>query len=165
MYSTKIDAAARRDPMVIKRHLAWMCNEVHSLVDGGRLEKANRWLGFVQGCLWLMGIKTLDELRDDVRPTAEEHVDATEELGTISVRTKIHDKDVQIMLPARVHIPTAVEQLDRVVNTLIARGARLSSHVEGRHIHVTLADATSTFIHTVVAEIVVCLAKPPHRWL
>lgn len=34
----------------------------------GRIEKAFRWLGFVQGCLWATGQYTLDELKNHNRP-------------------------------------------------------------------------------------------------
>jgi len=33
-----------------------------------RIEKAFRWLGFIQGCLWMSGICTLDDLKNNNRP-------------------------------------------------------------------------------------------------
>lgn len=48
----------------IKRHLTWMCNQVS---DGKMSEtKMNRWLGFIQGCLFMAGILTIEQLKKDV---------------------------------------------------------------------------------------------------
>jgi len=49
-------------------HVKFMCEEAQRFVDQGRLEKAMRWLGFIQGCFWKSGIFTLDELEDHSRP-------------------------------------------------------------------------------------------------
>jgi len=49
------------------QHAAWMCVEGQKLVDEGKLEKANRWLGFVQGVLWMGNQLTIDQMRDDSR--------------------------------------------------------------------------------------------------
>lgn len=53
-------------------HLAWMCEQAIDFVAEGRMEKAMRWLGFIQGVLWALGIKTLNELRDDSKPDEQE---------------------------------------------------------------------------------------------
>lgn len=37
-------------------HLVWLCQAGKTLVDERRLEKAFRWLGFVQGAIWASGI-------------------------------------------------------------------------------------------------------------
>jgi hypothetical protein len=50
-----------------RAHIWWMCYEIVRFVDEGQIEKANRWLGFVQGVLWFMGDKTIREMRDDNR--------------------------------------------------------------------------------------------------
>lgn len=45
------------------QHLAFVCEEGKRLIDQGRREKAMRWLGFMQGCLWMgLGVP-LDELK------------------------------------------------------------------------------------------------------
>lgn len=55
-------------------HLHGMLDQLRVFVTGDgpdtppRLEKAMRWLGFIQGALWLNGDFTLDELRDHNRP-------------------------------------------------------------------------------------------------
>jgi hypothetical protein len=41
-------------------HVLWMLNEIETFSD---VDKANRWLGFVQGCMACQGWATLDELR------------------------------------------------------------------------------------------------------
>jgi hypothetical protein len=43
-----------------RAHLRWMCGAGKALVDEGRIEKAMRWLGFVQGALWGMGLVTIE---------------------------------------------------------------------------------------------------------
>lgn len=53
------------------RHLVWMCDQAIGFVAEGRIEKAMRWLGFIQGALWCMGVKTLNALRDDSKPDGE----------------------------------------------------------------------------------------------
>jgi len=49
-------------------HCLWMLDEVDSFVREGRLEKAFRWLGFIQGALWSQNVYTIDEMRDHNRP-------------------------------------------------------------------------------------------------
>ncbi len=49
------------------KHLRWMCREVVLLVEAGRIEKAHRWLGFLQGAFWVKGIFNIEQLKDDNR--------------------------------------------------------------------------------------------------
>lgn len=49
-------------------HLIGMVPRLHALLDEGRIEKAMRWLGFMQGALWSIDIFSLDELKDHSRP-------------------------------------------------------------------------------------------------
>jgi hypothetical protein len=44
-------------------HILWMCDEIDRFVDEGRHEKANRWIGFAQGALWIIGAASIDESR------------------------------------------------------------------------------------------------------
>jgi len=48
-------------------HILWMCEEVRKFVTNQEMEKAMRWLGFIQGALWVSGIYTIDSMRDDNR--------------------------------------------------------------------------------------------------
>lgn len=45
-------------------HARWMCDQVADMDD---VEKAMRWLGFIQGIFWAVGRRTIDEMRDDNR--------------------------------------------------------------------------------------------------
>jgi len=57
------------DPVVKKsiKQCIYMLEKIREFVDAGKLEKAFRWLGFVQGCLWCHEIRSIDEMRDDNR--------------------------------------------------------------------------------------------------
>jgi hypothetical protein len=58
-------AAAQIDRLA---HLHWMLDEIESFLAAGRREKAMRWLGFIQGCLWADGLYTVAEMKDQNRP-------------------------------------------------------------------------------------------------
>ncbi len=63
--------AYRTNPVSKERnpgHLLWLCHNAVELVDQGKVEKAMRWLGFVQGAMWMMGLCTIAELRTISRP-------------------------------------------------------------------------------------------------
>jgi hypothetical protein len=49
-------------------HLRFMCIEAQQFIDEGRIEKAMRWLGFLQGVLWARGFYSLDDLKNHSRP-------------------------------------------------------------------------------------------------
>lgn len=51
----------------IGRHLRWMCQQIPGFLAEGRADKAQRWLGFVQGVLWSLGDYSLDELKEHSR--------------------------------------------------------------------------------------------------
>ena len=45
-------------------HIRWMINEIPKILDDpNKKEKANRWLGFVQGVLSMLGYFTIDEMK------------------------------------------------------------------------------------------------------
>ena len=52
-------------------HLKYMCIEAQKFVDEGRIDKAMRWLGFLQGVLWSWGYFSLDDLKNHSRPDSE----------------------------------------------------------------------------------------------
>lgn len=64
-------AYAEGSPLDPIGHLRRMLPQIEDFVLGGEMDKAFRWLGFVQGVLRLEGIYTLDELREHNRPTEE----------------------------------------------------------------------------------------------
>ena len=52
------------EPLERARHLLWMCGEIEGFLSQD-LDKAMRWLGFVQGALWVMGLRGIDAMRRD----------------------------------------------------------------------------------------------------
>ena len=51
-------------------HLAWMCSEIKKFAETKQqkeLEKAFRWLGFVQGVLWDLQWRSIGAMRTDNR--------------------------------------------------------------------------------------------------
>ena len=49
-------------------HVLWMLCKIPEFIEAGREEKANRWLGFVQGVLWAKEIYTIEEMKEHNRP-------------------------------------------------------------------------------------------------
>lgn len=60
--STTTEVKAIDDGGTTRSHARWMCGRVgvYALLD---IQKANRWLGFIQGYLWVAGDFTVDEMR------------------------------------------------------------------------------------------------------
>jgi|GEM_PF-582184 len=52
-------------------HLIYMCDTAIGFVHEGRIEKAMRWLGFIQGVLYFADEYTLDDLKNHSRPDVE----------------------------------------------------------------------------------------------
>lgn len=48
-------------------HLLWMTLEAQAFLEAGRVEKAMRWLGFIQGCFAALGEYSIDELSEHNR--------------------------------------------------------------------------------------------------
>ena len=53
-------------------HCCGMLPKIELFVHEGRIEKAMRWLGFIQGCLWVCGVYSLDNLKNHSRPDEPE---------------------------------------------------------------------------------------------
>lgn len=60
------DVVLERDVHVA--HLAWMLGEIVPFYDAGRIEKAMRWLGYVQGACVALGMCTIDAMKDLNKP-------------------------------------------------------------------------------------------------
>jgi len=45
-------------------HLHAMLHQMECFLREGRLDKVFRWLGFIQGVLWIMGVYTVEELKE-----------------------------------------------------------------------------------------------------
>lgn len=48
-------------------HLRFMCEMIEILADKGEMEKVFRWLGFLQGALWMIGAYTINEMAEHNR--------------------------------------------------------------------------------------------------
>ena len=51
-------------------HCHGMLDKIENFIKEGRREKAFRWLGFIQGCLWSTDQFSLDDLKNHNRPYA-----------------------------------------------------------------------------------------------
>lgn len=49
-------------------HVHYMLDEIEKFLEEGRIEKANRWLGFIQGVFWTCGTFALYDLKNHNRP-------------------------------------------------------------------------------------------------
>lgn len=58
-------------PGDILQHLAFVCEETPRLMAAGRVEKAMRWLGWLQGALWGLGSESLDTAKRKNMPVEE----------------------------------------------------------------------------------------------
>ena len=54
-------------------HALWMCEETLAMPPE-KLEKKMRWLGFVQGVLWMTGMQTVETAKNDNAPVDDEGV-------------------------------------------------------------------------------------------
>lgn len=52
-------------------HLAWMLDEAMVFYADGRIQKANRWIGYVQGSMHADGYATVEELKRANMPEGE----------------------------------------------------------------------------------------------
>ena len=48
-------------------HYKFMCVEIPRLMEAGTVDKAMRWLGFLQGVMWRRNLFTLNELKEQSR--------------------------------------------------------------------------------------------------
>jgi hypothetical protein len=58
----------RRSPALA--HLEQMLPKMEEFVATGHIDKAFRWLGFIQGALWVLRVYTLEELKNHSRPAS-----------------------------------------------------------------------------------------------
>lgn len=57
------------NPRRAVEHAHWMLGQMREFVAQGKLEKAQLWLGFVQGVLWTNALYSLEELKSHNRST------------------------------------------------------------------------------------------------
>jgi len=60
-----VSTSARRSVLA---HCRGMIPKMRAFITEGRMDKAFRWLGFIQGCLWCTGIFCLEDLKNHSRP-------------------------------------------------------------------------------------------------
>lgn len=54
-------------PITGLKHCHAILDQIEKLVREGKMEKAFRWLGFIQGVLWSHGLFTLNDLKNHLR--------------------------------------------------------------------------------------------------
>jgi len=52
-------------------HLGWMCGQILQFVEQDKMDKAMRWLGFVQGAFWVFRFRTVEAMKQDNKPEGE----------------------------------------------------------------------------------------------
>ena len=55
--------AIQRKNVIDAEHIKFMSQEIPNILDKGHIEKAMRWLGFMQGYLVSIGVYTLEEMK------------------------------------------------------------------------------------------------------
>lgn len=50
------------------RHLLYMVDECKKFLKNSQREKVMRWLGFIQGTLWTMGLSNIETLKEANKP-------------------------------------------------------------------------------------------------
>ena len=48
-------------------HCHGMLDEMEVFIEDRKVEKVFRWLGFIQGCLWKIGVYTVEEMKSHNR--------------------------------------------------------------------------------------------------
>lgn len=100
------------------RHLMFMCLAGCGFVDAGRIDKANRWLGFLQGVLWVTGFASIDEMKhwnmpDPVADEKEESAELTpqeeKELDENEGHFELDIEKMRLDPCAQVTSPTTIE--------------------------------------------------------
>lgn len=78
-------------------HAAWMCDRIPLFLDRmddqeegdpSLLIKAHTWLGFVQGILWMAGLRTVQQMRDENRPKVTATEAAKHVFDTVMLRER-----------------------------------------------------------------------------
>ena len=57
-------------------HIRWMLNEIPKMInDPCKLEKSNRWIGFIQGVMWMKGYYSIEDMKGHTRSHEENQED------------------------------------------------------------------------------------------
>lgn len=77
-------------------HARWMCVRASDFVATGEIEKADRWLGFIQGILWSEGKFSIGEMRDHNREESVKIRFSNSDLARISGERKARADAVRV---------------------------------------------------------------------
>jgi hypothetical protein len=69
-YAKDLERLSLTDEM---RHLQTMIPKAIGFFEEGRREKGFRWLGFIQGVLWMENVYTIEEMKNHNRPDSGNH--------------------------------------------------------------------------------------------
>ena len=56
-------------------HLHWMCLQAMGFAEEGKTDKMFRWLGFLQGAFWAMGLRSIETMKQENMPRDGESYD------------------------------------------------------------------------------------------
>jgi hypothetical protein len=62
-----IESIRQNDVPDSLNHVKWMLEQIPMFIEENKIDKANRWLGFVQGVFWVRNFYNIGEMRDDNR--------------------------------------------------------------------------------------------------
>lgn len=69
---SQFDLEQRPNLQVALEHCAWMCESIQNMAENMpeivAKEKSARWICFVQGVLWLSGLRSINQMRVDNSP-------------------------------------------------------------------------------------------------
>ena len=77
MMSVGLFTEPKRENTPTVSHLLYMCQEIPNLIKAGKIEKAMRWLGFLQGVFCEKDFYTIDQLRDHNRKKDDTETDTS----------------------------------------------------------------------------------------
>lgn len=69
LYEQTLGELNNYNPHIV--HMRGMIPKMRVLLAEGRREKLMRWIGFIQGACWHMGIFSIEELKEHNRPSLE----------------------------------------------------------------------------------------------
>src|SRR4051812_13495948 len=70
-------------------HARWMCRRIVEMVRERDYDKASRWLGFVQGVLWVQGVYSITTMRVHNRTPDEQK--GSQDLAVASLRNHLEE--------------------------------------------------------------------------
>lgn len=90
------------------KHLSWMTGETIRFTEELEIEKAMRWLGFIQGAFWVLGYRTIAEMREDNRMPESGEPKASRCIGC-RIEAEIGTEENPHPVPGRFHTCPSLE--------------------------------------------------------